>query len=129
MNQSKTYNILTYFIASVWFVNGLFCKVLNLVPRNQEIVARILGSHNSEIITIIIGILEIIMTIWILTNYKSKLNALTQIIILATMNIIEFMFAKDLLLWGKFNSLFAILFILIVYYTNFKTQEKHVIKT
>tara|TARA_R110002074_G_scaffold32544_4_gene90951 strand:+ start:14317 stop:14706 length:390 start_codon:yes stop_codon:yes gene_type:complete len=129
MNQSKTYNILTYFIASVWFVNGLFCKVLNLVPRHQEIVARILGSHNSEIITIIIGILEIIMTIWILTNYKSKLNALTQIIILATMNIIEFMFAKDLLLWGKFNSLFAILFILIVYYTNFKTQEKHVIKT
>tara|TARA_R110002050_G_scaffold300769_1_gene472409 strand:+ start:40560 stop:40778 length:219 start_codon:yes stop_codon:yes gene_type:complete len=64
---------------------------------------------------------------WILSNYKSKLNALTQIVIVATMNLIEFLLAQDLLLWGKFNSLFALIFIILVYYTNFKIKKKHVI--
>ena len=38
-----THQVLHYLIAAVWLANGLFCKVLNLVPRHQQIVARILG--------------------------------------------------------------------------------------
>jgi hypothetical protein len=29
------YQLLNYLIAAVWLVNGLFCKVLNLVPRHD----------------------------------------------------------------------------------------------
>lgn len=122
----KTYKALTIIIASVWMANGLFCKVLNLVPRHEEIVARILGDSYSRTFTIIIGISEIIMAIWILIGFKSKLNAILQITIVAIMNTMEFILVPDLLLWGKLNSLYALLFIALVYYTNFKHQKSYV---
>jgi hypothetical protein len=123
-NQLSTKKILTYFIALVWLVNGLFCKVLGFVPRHEEIVARILASNHSHIFTILIGISEIVMAIWILSNFKSKLNAIIQIVVIATMNIVEFMIAPDLLLWGKFNSLFAFIFILVVFINEFYLSKK-----
>lgn len=100
-------------------VNGLFCKVLHLVPRHQQIVARILGEQYSSILTILIGFAEIVMAIWILSAYKSKLNVIVQIVVVAAMNCIEFFLAPDLLLWGKLNSLFAFLFIIVVYLNEF----------
>lgn len=48
--------IVTTIICLVWFVNGLFCKVLNLVPRHREIVARIVGDQYSRVLTTMIGI-------------------------------------------------------------------------
>lgn len=125
MNQDKKHKIITFLIALVWIINGLFCKVLNLVPRHQEIVDRILASNNSRVITILIGASEVIMAIWILCNYKSKLSAMIQMLIVATMNVIELIVAKDLLLWGKFNTLFVLLFIILVFYTNFKIKKIH----
>lgn len=124
MTQIKTNQILTYFIATVWLINGLFCKVLNLVPRHEEIVGRVLGNHHSQILTILIGVSEIIMAIWILIGFKSKFNAIAQIIIVATMNILEFTLVPDLLLWGKFNILFAFLFITIVFFNAFYLKQK-----
>jgi DoxX-like family len=111
--------ILTYFIIIVWLSNGLFCKVLNLVPRHQQIVAKILSLNNyhSRIITIT-------MAIWILSRFKTKLNAIAQIIIIATMNAMEFVLAPDLLLWGKTNSLFALLFIVFIYFNEFYLNKK-----
>jgi hypothetical protein len=118
--------ILLYFISTVWLINGLFCKVLNLVPRHQEIVVKILSlnDYQSRIITVAIGISETIMAIWILSKFKTKLNAITQIIIIASMNLMEFFLAPDLLLWGKYNSLFAFLFILLIYYNEFYLGKK-----
>ena len=124
MTQIKTNQILTYFIATVWLINGLFCKVLNLVPRHQEIVGRVLGNLHSQILTILIGVSEIIMAIWILSGFKSKVNAIAQIIIVATMNILEFTLVPDLLLWGKLNILFAFLFITIVFFNEFYLKQK-----
>ena len=106
--------LLSYFIAAVWLGNGLFCKVLNLVPRHQEIVGRILGNDHAVIFTKLIGFSEILMAIWVLSGIKSRLNAFTQIVIIASMNILEFFLVPDLLLWGKFNSLFAFLFIIVI---------------
>lgn len=117
-------NILIYFISLVWFVNGFFCKILNLVPRHQEIVASILNEQYSREITFIIGVLEILMTIWILSKFKSKLNSVVQIVIIIIMNIIEFITVKDLLLFGNLNIVFAFLFVLIIYYQEFIFKEK-----
>lgn len=119
----KTHKLINILIALVWFVNGLFCKILNLAPRHQEIVARILGNDYSKFLTITIGGFEILMTIWVLSRYKYKINALAQITIVITMNIIEFILASDLLLWGKVNIIFAILFSYLVYYNNFKINN------
>lgn len=119
MNKRQKNIILNILIATVWLVNGLFCKVLNLVPRHQEIVGRILGTEHSRVLTILIGLSEIAITIWILSRIKHRLNAITQIIIIATMNTIEFLLVPDLLLWGKLNSVFAFLFILLIYYNEY----------
>ena len=124
MTNGKIYQILTYCIATVWIANGFFCKVLNLVPRHEQIVAKILGNDYSKSLTILIGISEIIMAIWILSGYKTKLNAIVQIAVVATMNTIEFILVPDLLLWGKFNSLFALLFILVVYFNEFYFNKR-----
>ena len=117
-------HFLNYFIAAVWIINGLFCKVLNLVPRHQEIVARILSIDHARLLTIAIGISEIAMAIWILSGIKSRLNAIAQIIIIAIMNALEFILVPDLLLWGRFNALFAFLFILLIFYNEFYVKKK-----
>ena len=124
MTNQRIYKTLTYCIATVWIVNGLFCKVLNLVPRHEQIIAKILGDHYSGTFTILIGLSEIIMAVWILSGYKSKLNAIAQIVVIASMNALEFILAPDLLLWGKLNSLFAFLFILVIYFNEFFLNKK-----
>lgn len=111
MNRIKYLN---YLISAVWLVNGLFCKVLNLVPRHQAIVTRIIGSSHAAALTRAIGFSEIAMAIWILSGIKPRLNAITQIVVIATMNTLEFILAPDLLLWGRFNALYAFLFIVLI---------------
>ncbi len=103
------------FIASVWLINGLLCKILGLTPRHEEIVARILGSEFAHPLTLIIGGAEIFMGLWILSNYRKKLTTYTQIILVTIMNILEFILAPDLLLWGYWNILWAMLFCIIVW--------------
>jgi uncharacterized membrane protein YphA (DoxX/SURF4 family) len=124
MTMTRIHKILTYCIATVWIANGLFCKVLNLVPRHEQIVARILGDDHSRLLTILIGLSEIIMAVWILSAYKTRLNAIAQIAVVATMNTLEFILVPDLLLWGKLNSLFAFIFILVVHYNEFYLNKK-----
>lgn len=124
MKNKQLSIILTYVIAFVWVANGLFCKVLNLVPRHQEIVARILGDDYARPLTFLIGISEVIMSIWILSGYKSKWNTWTQIGVVGLMNTLEFILVPDLLLWGKLNSVFALMFILVVYFQEFKLRSK-----
>ncbi len=124
MQKNIIQNIFKYSIAIVWIANGLLCKVLNFVPRHEQIVARILGDEFSRPLTILIGISEIGMAIWFLSGIKSRLNAIAQIGIVATMNILEFILVPDLLLWGKLNSMFALLFIFIVYFNHFHLNKR-----
>jgi uncharacterized membrane protein YphA (DoxX/SURF4 family) len=126
MKSNRLYKILTYSIATVWIINGFFCKVLNLVPRHEQIVQAItnVDRPSAYFLTFIIGICEIVMAIWILSGYRTKLNAIIQIAVVATMNTLEFILVPDLLLWGELNSLFAFGFILVVYYNEFHLNKK-----
>lgn len=121
MTDRNRHRILTILIAAVWLINGLLCKVLYLVPRHQDIVQTIIKTDRASAyyLTFLIGIAEIVMAIWVLTKYKSKFNAITQMTVVATMNILELILVPDLLLWGRLNSVFAILFIGLVYYNEF----------
>ena len=124
MTNNRTHKVLTFCIAIIWIINGLVCKVLNIVPRHEQIVARILGIEYSRLLTIAIGCSEIFMAIWILSNIKTRLCAVAQIAIVATMNMLEYILVPDLLLWGRLNALFAFLFILIVYFNEFYLNKK-----
>ena len=115
----KQYLLFKILIAAVWLVNGLFCKVLNLVPRHQQIVANILGPDHSRSLTLLIGFSEIGMAAWILSGIRPKLNAITQIAVIIAMNTLEFIMMPELLLWGKANAIFAFLFVLFIYYYAF----------
>lgn len=127
-NKKTQYKIINGCIALIWLTNGLVCKLLNFVPRHQQIVSKILGNQYSEIITMLIGISEIMMGLWILSDYKARINAIVQIAIIMTMNILEFIIAPDLLLWGHFNIVFAIMLCSIIYYNQFVVY-KHLSKT
>ncbi len=119
MTGSFTHKVLTYLTAAVWLVNGLYCKFLNFVPRHEQIVGRILGEGYAKPLTILIGLAEIGMTIWILSRIKPKLNAFLQMAIVGLMNIIEFTLVPDLLLWGRFNIVIASAFISLIYFNEF----------
>lgn len=123
MTESRKHQLLTYFIATVWLINGFICKVLNLVPRHQEIVANILGNDHARQLTVLIGLSEIFMAVWILSGFWTRFNAAIQIIVIATMNALEYLLVPTLLLWGKLNSLWAFLFILLIYYKEFRLQK------
>ena len=124
MTDINKHHLLNYLIAAVWLINGFFCKVLNLVPRHQEIVAQILGSEHARVLTLLIGISEIMMAVWILNGIYTRLNALIQILVIVTMNTLEFFLVPNLLLWGKANAVFAFLFILLIYYNEFYLNRK-----
>ena len=118
------YILFTVVISLVWFVNGFFCKVLNLVPRHQQIVARILGEQYAWLATKAIGVSEILMVVWILSRIESRFCAITQMAIIGTMNIIEFFLAPDLLLFGRMNILFASAFIALIYVNEFIFRKR-----
>jgi hypothetical protein len=110
-----SHKILNIIIAIVWLINGLFCKVLGLAPRHEAIVARILGQEFAHPLTILIGISEILMAVWIISKFRATLNTYTQIFIVITMNILETILSPALLLWGHWNLLWAITFCLIIW--------------
>jgi DoxX-like family len=120
----KHRSTITTLIALVWLVNGLICKLLNLVPRHQLIVARILGIEYAVLFTKTIGVLEIGMALWIFSRIKTKWCAIAQIIIVLSMNVLEFSLVPDILLFGKANMFIALLFCVIVYYNEFLNKPK-----
>jgi len=124
LKKNIIYNTITIFIAIVWLANGLFCKVLNFVPRHEQIAARILGETHSRTLIILIGISEIVMAIWVLSKFKPKINAITQIMVVGAMNVLEFILVPDLLLWGRLNAFFALTFIGLIYYNEFILKNK-----
>ncbi|MGK6351604.1 DoxX-like family protein [Parapedobacter sp. DT-150] len=113
------YRALTYSLAAIWLANGFACKVLGLVPRHGQIVARILGDGLARPLTLLIGLAETGMAVWILTRWIPRTNAIAQMVLVAMMNMLEFFVAPDLLLWGRVNVVFAGLFIGLVYYWEF----------
>ena len=110
--------------AAVWLVNGVWCKILDGVPRHCEIVARILGEEHPLVLTRMIGLGEVLMAVWILTGIRWKWSCAAQIAAVAAMNVIEFIVVPDLLLFGRFNPLVALTYIMVVAWTGFRPGKR-----
>jgi len=126
MKQKLFFNLLKFLIALVWLVNGLYCKVLGYVPRHKAIVGEILGEQYAKELIILIGISELVMAVWVLSEYKVKICTSLQIVVVGLMNILEFLLVPHLLLWGRLNIVFAGIFILVVYYYGFVLRSSNV---
>ena len=118
------YLFFTALICLVWFVNGLIFKLLDLVPRHRIIVSEILGAEYASFLTLAIGVGEIMVVAWIVSGIKPRYCALFQMTMVGAMNIIEFITVPHLLLFGKLNIVFATLFILLIYLTEFVIKPK-----
>ena len=112
---------LRFFVAGVWLANGLFCKVLDMVPRHRQIVERVLGLDDASLLTKAIGVGEILVCLWVLTGLRPRLSTWFQIALVATMNVLEFWLAPDLLLFGRANLLVALVFIVVLYLHGVRT--------
>lgn len=121
--NTKTHLLISGAVALVWLINGLYCKVLGFTPRHELIVSEILGSHQAHILTFIIGVLEILMAIWIGSGILGRFSAFMQIAIVLTMNLLEFFLVPELLLWGRLNLLFAILFSMLIYWNWLRVSQ------
>jgi hypothetical protein len=85
-------------LAFVWVANGLFAKLLGLVPRHQLIVARFFGDAHALALTRLIGVAEIVMAVWIVSGWRRRWCAVTQALVIISMNSLELWRARDLLL-------------------------------
>ncbi len=115
----RFYKALTAVFVAVWLVNGFYCKIMGMVPRHEQIVGRVLGEEYASVLTLLIGISELLMAAWLASGFLRRMSALAQIILVLTMNIIEFAFASDLLLWGRLNAAFAAFFAGLVAFNAF----------
>ncbi len=84
--------------ALVWILFGLVFKVLHVVPRHEAIVATILGSAVAGPVTLLIGVMETVMGIWILSAWRPRTCAAAQTIAIVSMNTLELTLARDQLL-------------------------------
>jgi len=116
--------VLRLLIGSVWLVNGLFCKVLGWAPRHREIVATILGEEHSLLLTRLIGVGEIGLALWIWSGVRARCSAALQMLLVGTMNVMEFFLAPESLMWGKFNALFAAAFIALIWIVEWRLNRR-----
>jgi hypothetical protein len=102
----------------------LYCKLLDFVPRHKEIVGRILGDQHALYMTKMIGLGEVFLAVLIIFGFRSRLLAIIQIILVVLMNTLEIILAPDLLLFGRLNGVFALVFIMLIIYTEFYLNKK-----
>jgi len=64
-------------IAMVWFYQGLWCKVLGGVPRQEAVISTVpfLGAAQVRVALITLGLVECGLAVWVLSGqYASGCN-------------------------------------------------------
>ena len=85
-------------VAGVWIASGLVAKVLGLVPRHEAIVAAVLGPRSAPLATVLIGIAEVGLAIWLLSGVWPRMCAAVQTAAIVAMNALELTYTRHLLL-------------------------------
>ncbi len=107
---------LTVLIGSVWVFHGLFSKVSNGIPRHRQIVGRILREGIADWATLAIGMLEILLGLWIFSGIRRWTCALVQTLALVSMNFLEILLARDLLISALGMVVLNLGFIALIWY-------------
>lgn len=124
----KRYQLIIVLQAVVWLVFGLFGKILPTNSRHVEIVSEILSIQQATPITQAIGIGEILIGFWILSGMARKTVTVVQILLVLSMNIVEFLLVPHLLLYGNLNLIFAVVFATLIYLNEFQWKRTKIVQ-
>jgi len=114
---------LTFAIAAVWIVFGMWFKVLGIVPRHRLIVAAILGDSAAGPVTVLVGIAEIGMALWVLSGLYPRACAAVQTLAIVAMNALEIRLARNLLLAPMLMLCANAIFLVVIWYCALKSSE------
>ncbi len=117
--------VLRILTAAVWFVFGIGFKVLNLVPRHRVIVAAVLGEAVAGPVTVLVGLAEAGIGVWILTGRWPRLCMAVQTAAIVAMNVLELMFARDHLLAPIPMVCANVIFLSVGWYCAVKTHAQN----
>jgi hypothetical protein len=85
-------------VAVVWLLFGLLFKALGAVPRHRQIVERVVGSDRAGLVLWMVALGEISLGIWMLVGIHLRFCMIVQTALIAAMNTLELLKARDLLL-------------------------------
>ncbi len=114
-------NYLALFQGMVWISFGLWGKILG--TRHELIMQRILGTYYPSDVVIYLGIFEILFGLWLALGTPRRATTYVQIAAILSMNSIEYIYAADLLMFGHSNILVAVLYCMILYYSDKHTKH------
>jgi DoxX-like family len=95
----RAVDAMRYGVSGVWILLGLYFKVLGRVPRHREIVARVVSDKLAPTLTVLIGLGEIGIGLWMASGLHTLECVLLQTLLIVMMNAIELRIARDLLLF------------------------------
>lgn len=82
------YRLVRLSIATVWFYQGLWCKVLGGVPHQEAVIstAPFLGAAKVHLALVVLGLVECSIAVWVLSGKRMRQAAIVQTVLLAAMN-------------------------------------------
>lgn len=116
IRSSKFRTILGILIGCVWVFHGLYSKICNGIPRHRLIVGRILGEGIADRATLFIGVMEMSLGIWVFSGRQRRSCALVQTLAIISMNALEILLAKDLLISAPGMVVLNLAFFSIIWY-------------
>src|SRR6187397_2771561 len=103
-------------IGAVWVFHGLYSKILNGIPRHQLIVARVLGERWARPATKLIGGAEVLLGVWVFTGLASVECAAVQTLAIVSMNALEIVRARSLLISAPGMVLLNLCFLAVIWH-------------
>jgi uncharacterized membrane protein YphA (DoxX/SURF4 family) len=88
--------LIRFAVALVWLYEGLWCKVLGRQPQQEAIVSDVplLSAGRARGFLFVLGWAEGALGVWVLTGRLAWWAALTQTVLLSSMNAVGLLFAR-----------------------------------
>jgi hypothetical protein len=92
---------MSWLVAAVWLVHGLYNKLLGGSARHRQIVQSVPGleGNTGVVVLAVVGVIEVAIAVWVISRRAPRACAATQTVLLLSMNLVELTFARHLLLW------------------------------
>jgi uncharacterized membrane protein YphA (DoxX/SURF4 family) len=86
-------------VAAVWLYEGLWCKLLRGEPREFEVVEAVprYGKRFGVPFLLALGAVEVAIGIWVLTGLEPLLCAVTQTVLLVSLNVNGIIWSRHLI--------------------------------
>lgn len=86
-------------VAAVWIYEGLWCKILGRTPSQVDVVESVprLGPRFGRVFLKFLGAVEFSLAVWVLSGVAPGACAITQTILLITLNANGLLWARHLI--------------------------------